>query len=75
MDGLLAVDLVEMMVAEDGERSRAGYIDWLVSHSDAAVMNMFEPLGVAAKRRDLRQIAEITGRWRADAAALGSGVI
>lgn len=61
----LRVDLVEMMVVEDGEGARETYSQWLESIEDAGVVAMFEPLGSAARVGDLKGIATITAHWRA----------
>lgn len=60
----LRADIVEMMIAEDGEGSRAAYTSWLAGIEDSGVMAMFEPLGTAARARDLRTITRITENWR-----------
>lgn len=60
----LRADIVEMMVAEDGEISRAAYTSWIANIGDQEIVAMFEPLASAAKARDLWAVAKVVARWR-----------
>lgn len=63
-------DLIAMMVETDGETTRRAYEGLFSSMTDREIVDAFEPLGEAARARDLAAVTRITASWRSRAQAL-----